>query len=235
MRHLLSTRLSGHPASRGHVAPQSTAHLVASAARQPDGRQATAIRRVVIGTIVLVFALAVAPGVALASSLLSGYGAPGEGSEAIVGSALANGPSGGAGTGAPGRGSAGAAGADSSVLAGGEGSGRGSSAARRGGRTGLSSSGSNGAGAPGTPKGRPNGAAARRAGSPETVAAVQAADRGGVESEDLGMTTTDLICALLVLAALAAVWALTVRVARAGADGSFSGAKGTAPGTRLKP
>ena len=38
-----------------------------------------------------------APAPALASSLLSGYGGPGQGNQAILGSALVNGPRGGAG------------------------------------------------------------------------------------------------------------------------------------------
>jgi hypothetical protein len=45
--------------------------------------------------VVLAAALAVLPASALASSLLSGYGGPGQGSQAILGSALVNGPKGG--------------------------------------------------------------------------------------------------------------------------------------------
>ena len=61
-------------------------------------------RGVTIVTAVLVSALAGSPGTALASSLLSGYGGPGEGSEAILGSTLVNGPPGGAGGGSVRRG-----------------------------------------------------------------------------------------------------------------------------------
>ena len=59
--------------------------------------------RTVIFIGVLVVALAAAlPGAALASPLLSGYGGPGQGSQAILGSALLNGPKGGAGSGGSG-------------------------------------------------------------------------------------------------------------------------------------
>jgi hypothetical protein len=48
---------------------------------------------------------AAAPQVALAGSLLSGYGGPGEGSQALVGAALVNGPRGGGGGSSTGGGS----------------------------------------------------------------------------------------------------------------------------------
>ncbi len=106
-------------------------------------------------------------------------------------------------------------------------------------RAGLSASGSAGArgigGRAQRASGAGNGTAATGAGSSGTAFAARAADRGTVESEDLGLTAQDLIYVLLVLAALAAVWALTARLARTSADGEFSGAKGTAQGTRLKP
>jgi len=214
MRHRLAgRRYNGHSTSSDRAAPQ----------RRHRG--------VTIVTAMLVSALAGSPGTALASSLLSGYGGPGEGSEAILGSTLVNGPPGGAG--------GGSAGAGGSPVSGIRGSGRGPSASPTGERAGLSASRSAGArgigGRAQRTGGAGNDAAATGAGSSGTAFAGRAGDRDTVESEDLGLTTQDLIYALLVLAALAAVWALTVRVARAGADGAFSGAKGTAPGTRLKP
>jgi hypothetical protein len=54
--------------------------------------------RTIVSTLVLVTALlAAAPDAAPAGSLLSGYGGPGQGNQAILGSALLNGPRGGGG------------------------------------------------------------------------------------------------------------------------------------------
>jgi hypothetical protein len=64
-----------------------------------------------VGSILIVFAvvaLASLPAAAAADSLLSGYGGPGEGNQAILGSALLNGPSNGDGGGTAGGASAGA-------------------------------------------------------------------------------------------------------------------------------
>ncbi len=214
MRHLHSGRRhNGHPTSSAHAAP-----------RHPR-------RRVAIVPAALVFAVAASPGTALASSLLSGYGGPGEGSEAILGSTLVNGPSGGAGGGSAGAGGspvsgAGGSGHGPSPPLGGELAGR--SASRPAGARGIGGRAQRAGGAG-------NGTAGTGAGPARTAFAARAADRGAVESEDLGLTAQDLIYVLLVLAALAAVWALTVQLARTSADGALSGAKGTAQGTRLKP
>lgn len=119
MRHLFSgCRYDGHPTSSDHAAPRHAG------------------RRVAILIALLAFAVGGSPGAALASSLLSGYGGPGEGSEAIIGSTLVNGPSGGAG--------GGSAGAGGSPVSGTAGSGRGPSAALGGELAGRSASGSAG-------------------------------------------------------------------------------------------
>ena len=68
-----------------------------------------------IGGIAVALAVAL-PTPALAKSLLSGYGAPGEGNQAILGSALLNGPRGGGGSGG---GSANPSGSSSATGAGG--------------------------------------------------------------------------------------------------------------------
>jgi hypothetical protein len=68
-----------------------------------------------IGGIAVALAVAL-PAPALAKSLLSGYGAPGEGNQAILGSALLNGPRGGGGSGS---GSANPSGSSSATGAGG--------------------------------------------------------------------------------------------------------------------
>jgi hypothetical protein len=62
-------------------------------------------------TVLLVGAPAVLPAVATAGSLLSGYGGPGQGNQAILGSALLNGPSSGGGGGGS-TGAGGSAGAE---------------------------------------------------------------------------------------------------------------------------
>ena len=56
-----------------------------------------------------VAALVAPPGIAVANPLLSGYGGPGQGSQAILGSALGNGPPGGGGGGGGAYGSGSAA------------------------------------------------------------------------------------------------------------------------------
>jgi hypothetical protein len=62
-------------------------------------------------TVLMVGAPAVLPAVATAGSLLSGYGGPGQGNQAILGSALLNGPSSGGGGGGS-TGAGGSAGAE---------------------------------------------------------------------------------------------------------------------------
>jgi hypothetical protein len=58
-------------------------------------------RHTIVSTLALMAILSIAmPGAALAGSLLSGYGGPGEGSQAILGSSLLNAPRGGGGSGA---------------------------------------------------------------------------------------------------------------------------------------
>jgi hypothetical protein len=72
---------------------------------------------ILIFTALVPLSLAVAPSIAAASSLLSGYGGPGEGNQAILGSALVNGPSGGGGSGGGSAGSGSGSAAGSANLA----------------------------------------------------------------------------------------------------------------------
>ncbi len=58
--------------------------------------------RIVIQTLVFLAATVALPAPALASSLLSGYGGPGQGNQAVLGSALLNGPKGRGGSGSSG-------------------------------------------------------------------------------------------------------------------------------------
>jgi hypothetical protein len=78
--------------------------------------------RTILGTVPLlvgIYAL-IGPSGALASGpLLSGYGGPGAGSQAIIGAALLNGPSGGSGSSSSGGGSVGSSGSGSAGSSGG--------------------------------------------------------------------------------------------------------------------
>jgi hypothetical protein len=255
MRHLPSDRCdNGQTTSADRAEPRRVGGRLEHIGRRPgrvdrglghDGPaprhadRGLAISKIAMLGALLVFAIAGLPPAALASSLLSGYGGPGEGSEAILGTTLVNGPSGGAGAGPSGGAGAAPAGTGAASVSGTAGSGQGSSGALGDERAGLSSSGSTRVrgtgGRAGPANGARSGAPATRAASPGAAFAAHAADRPAVESEHLGLTAQDLIFVLLVLAALAAVWALTVRLARTGSGGALSGAKGMAHRTRLRP
>jgi hypothetical protein len=72
--------------------------------------------RMIVSILVLVPVLLTATrSSALASPLLSGYGGPGQGSQAILGSALLNGPRGGGGSGAGPEGASGSSTSSSSI------------------------------------------------------------------------------------------------------------------------
>jgi len=154
------------------------------------------------GVILVALALAV-PVSASANSLLSGYGGPGQGNQAILGSALLNGPSGGGGGGSTGAGSsatsAGVGGSGATGSAGGSGAGR--SPSRRN--------------------------PAPRHGAPRVVAISGASENGGPayqgylragaaggSSETLGLSGSDLLFILLALAALLFTAFLTRGLAR---------------------
>jgi hypothetical protein len=65
-----------------------------------QGRESMAKLRMILSMVALVAVSSVAgPSAASASPLLSGYGGPGQGNQAILGSALLNGPGGGGGSG----------------------------------------------------------------------------------------------------------------------------------------
>jgi len=178
--------------------------------------------RLTLTAALLVLAVsAVAPAAAGAGPLLSGYGGPGQGNQAILGSALVNGEGGSSG-----GGSAGAAGSSAA------GSGAGAGGAGAGASTVTRSSSA--AGAPG---GAP--AAAHRRGkqanrplagtfSSATAASAQSsslsASRGRAGgAQTLGLSGADLLYMLLAFGALAFTGLLTAKLAhepRAG--GSFA-------------
>jgi hypothetical protein len=151
---------------------------------------------------------ALAPATAAAGgSLLSGYGGPGEGSQAILGSTLLNGPNGGGG--ASGEGSAtpagggGAAGAGGGIAAGAAAGRRISAPVRTGTRPHRSRGGKPQAAAGGTRR--------DRATSVVTASAVS------VASQPLGLSGGDLAYILLALASIGLTGVLTTRLARASA------------------
>lgn len=148
---------------------------------------------------------AAAPAVASANSLLSGYGGPGQGSQAILGSALLGGGSGGGGGGS-GSNSSSSGSFRSAEPSGGTGSSvtgavrAGGHAVRRGAAPGASGSRAGGGGATGAGS------------SVYPASSVEAASGAG--SEMLGLSGDDLLYILLALAALALTGAFTKRLAR---------------------
>jgi len=163
------------------------------------------------------------PALAVGNSLLSGYGGPGQGSQAILGSTLIGGGSGGGGGGSGGSGSGG------STDEGGAGGSSGSlHLGERPGAAGSSTDSESGAraghGGAGSGSGRATsagGASGSRVGTGRTSAggagtyptlAAQAADAG--ESQALGLSGDDLLYVVLALAALAFTGVLTRRLSR---------------------
>jgi hypothetical protein len=155
-----------------------------------------------IATLLVAAIWSVTPAAAAGGPLLSGYGGPGEGEQAILGSALLGG-SGGAG-----RGGAGSAGAQSSgeqalaaptatSAAGGSRHASGASSHRMGGST-----------APGRVTTSKDGQEAGTRSGP----AASLTDAGG--SQPLGLSSEDLLYILIALAALALTAAMTQQLAR---------------------
>lgn len=166
--------------------------------------------------------MAASPTSALASSLLSGYGGPGQGSQAILGSAVVNGPRGGggaSGSGGESSGSGSLASESSPSQTRGEattGGGSGGASGSGGGSGSQASRGSSrsGRGAPGhgsshAPAPQPTASTASFYPASERVPA-------GVSSGTLGLSGLDLAFVLIGFAALAFVGVLTGRLARTG-------------------
>jgi hypothetical protein len=156
----------------------------------------------------------VAPAVSSASSLLSGYGGPGEGNQAILGATLLNGPSGGSGGGAAGGGGSSANGGGelraSNAPIGEPRSQR--SAAGHGTKAAKHSSGTT---------------AARAHASQEVTRAYPtqtSMDRAVGSSGPLGLSGKDVLYVILALGALALAGALTLQLMRdqEGQDGTVA-------------
>jgi hypothetical protein len=169
--------------------------------------------------------IAALPGSALASSLLSGYGGPGQGNQAILGSALVNGPRGGGGSGGSSGGSSTGSG-EGATEASREGQGAsedtGSSVAKSG--TGASGTGTgsghhgHAGGAAGSKQGtstKSNGAGDSGTGATAGASFYPAAERtpdgeGGV----LGLSGSDLVYIILGFAVLVFLGVATGRLGR---------------------
>lgn len=150
-----------------------------------------------------------------ASSLLSGYGGPGQGSQAILGSALVNTPGGGSGGSSSGGGAGGGTGGGGSIAA------PGSASGTSGGGTPHTSaaapSGSRAAGAPTSGRSSVGGGAAHR------LPAVSFAHEPAADTAPLGISGADLVYILLVLGGLMLTAVMTRRVAGGPRQGGRAG------------
>jgi hypothetical protein len=166
-------------------------------------------------------------GVASASSLLSGYGGPGQGNQAILGSALLNRPGGGSGS------DGGGSGTDSSSLASSTGTSTSSEAAASSGTGSSTHTGAAGK----TPSSRASGVqrgsqahrSAARSTSPPSIADVYAAaERGRAvpSTPAFGLSGADLLLIVLVLGMLALIGVLSRWPARVTAAGSRAAGNG---------
>jgi hypothetical protein len=172
--------------------------------------------RTIILIVGLLAVLGTAPtDAALASSLLSGYGGPGQGNQAILGSALLNRPGGGSGSSGNGSG-------DSSSLASSAGSSTTSSEAAAANGTGSSSQSgtgheASGTGASGAHRGsQAHRSAARSASAPSIADVYAAAERGRQvpSTPAFGLSGADLLLIVLVLGMLALIGVLSRRLTR---------------------
>lgn len=187
-------------------------------------------------TIILIVGCLVAFGTApsdaaLASSLLSGYGGPGQGNQAILGSALLNRPGGGSGGGGSGSSGSGsgeesgslASGADSSTSS----SEAASSGARSSTRSGAGRKTSSSAADAGRGSQTPRSAAASA--SPPSIADVYAAAERGRPAPStpaFGLSGADLLLIVLALGMLALIGLLSRRLTRVGPSAGSRAAGG---------
>jgi hypothetical protein len=184
-------------------------------------------------TIILIVGCLVAFGTApsdaaLASSLLSGYGGPGQGNQAILGSALLNRPGGGSGSGGSGSGGSSslASSADTSTTSSeaAASSGTGSSSQTGAGRKTSSSR------ATGAQRGSQADRSTVRSASPPSIADVYAAAERGrpvPSTPAFGLSGADLLLIVLVLGMLALIGVLSRRLTRVStAAGSRAAAGG---------
>lgn len=187
-------------------------------------------------TLIAVAFAALTPAAASAGSLLSGYGGPGEGNQAILGSALLNGPSGkgGSGGGSGNAASTGRSGSYGSLIAS-SGAGQPASSSRgSGGSTGTSRSRSSRSG--GKQRHVEAGAenTSNSASPPYTKTNRPSTQTsGGGSSQPLGLSGADLLYILLALVVLTLTGVLTRGLVRANVHGDEGSAQAMRRRTRL--
>jgi len=176
----------------------------------------------------LVALTAALPAPCLASSLLSGYGGPGQGNQAILGSALVNGPRSGGG-----GGSGGASGSSSAKGGAGTASttatGTGSSATGASGGSGTSAGGKSGARAGHTRGSAHKDSQEATGGAPASTASFYPASERivvGERSGTLGLSGADLVYIFLAIGTLVFIGVFTRRLTRTSAAGSRRELKG---------
>jgi hypothetical protein len=174
--------------------------------------------------LLLVFLLIFAvPYPALASPLLGGYGGPGEGNQAILGSALVGGAGGGTGGGSSGSvGPGGSAGSSSSLSTGAGASADGevesTGSSQQGSTTGAETKGSAGGRASGRTPGARERSGKASGGAPRAYPSLPRDDTSQTTSggsQALGLSVADLGYLLLVLGALGVTGILTRRLVHA--------------------
>lgn len=180
---------------------------------RPQGQGSMTRHRTIILIAGCLVAFGTAPSdAAWASSLLSGYGGPGQGNQAILGSALLKGPGGGSGSSGGGSG-------ESGSLASSAGSSAASSeaTAASGGSSTKAATGHKAAGS--HANGAHHGSQAHRSASasagPPSLAAVYAAaerNHSAPSTPALGLSGTDLLLIVLVLGMLALIGVLSRRL-----------------------
>jgi hypothetical protein len=193
-------------------------------------------RRTIIKlTLTALAASALVPAAANAGSLLSGYGSPGEGNQAILGSALLNGPSGKGGSGgASATAAAGQSGSYGSLIASADEGRLASSSKASGGSTSSGSARSSNAGGKQRHVKAGAGKASNSASQPYTQTngrSTQAAGGGG--SQPLGLSGADLLYILMVVVVLALTGVLTRGLVRANVHGDGGPAQAMRRRTRL--
>jgi hypothetical protein len=161
--------------------------------------------RIIISTTVLLALSGVTVPVALGGPLLSGYGSPGEGSQAMIGATLVNGPHGGGGSGSSGGGGAStgegavnlAAPAPLSSSSGSSAATRGASGSKSGSARGSGAARSSGSGASGAPTQNTDRTGFASYPRSERVVGAQTSFVSGVSGSDLVYALVALGCLLL--------------------------------------
>ena len=160
----------------------------------------------VVGMVGLLCALAPA-GACAGSPLLSGYGGPGAGEQAIVGSTLLNGPRGGAG-GSSGSNSGGGGLAGSSSTSGAASGSAGASSVKRTGGTSASGVGSK----PSRRRSKTEGANGSPARTAYVYPSTPASAQG--DSSATGLSSGDLLALIAIAATIGLIGVVTVRLSR---------------------